>query len=201
MSRKRNDDMWDVGYYDDPEEMDEEKPKKSSKRGGVSRLVLGICVIGFLAALAYSAFVVMRYNEIQRTNDVLEAENGRLTGGEGAEAAPVVITVWSVNTEVAFDGMTMSARVVANVFNDSARVITNEDIPDLVCGGQHYEGAIDGWDSIGVNHGSGNIIWQVDGISPETQDYSLALDETHLAYYVEKIPQSILASRLDVIGY
>jgi hypothetical protein len=191
------------------------KPAKAKKASRVPVVILTLMLIG---AFAYSAVVVMKNNELQSQGEVIQAENDLMaekleTAGlspnvlpfqEGAEEEivpkPYVLTIWGVEPTIISTGSTMEVSVKANVLNDSPRVLDNDNVPQLICGGQSFPGTIEG-DSIPAFHGEGTVIWRATGVPVDAADFTLEIDDQHLVYYLEKISDAVINKRHETLGF
>lgn len=182
--------------------------KAEAKRGG-SRVLLFVETVLLVAAVAYCAFVVMKFNRIQVESEIVNAENTKLSeqleatgpmAGE-AEFSTYVLTVWEAAAEVVPDGANMDVTVRATVYNDSLLELGNENVPDLICGGFHFKGFVEGEEPIPMFHGQGSIVWRAEDIPADTQGFALSFDDTHLVYYAERVSGAIEAKRAEAFGW
>jgi len=190
----------------------EAKPKKASR---VPVVVLTLLLLG---VVGYSAAVVLKNNELQSQGEVIQAENSLMAeklesaglssevlpfqdgSNEEVTPKPYVLTIWGVEPVITVSGNTMDVSVRANVLNDSSRVLDDENVPQLISGGQKFAGNVEGGGPIPAFHGEGVVVWRATDLPVETADFLLEIDDQHLVYYLEKISDAVAAKKQETFG-
>lgn len=196
-----------------PKKKTEGKPKKKA-----SRVPVVILTLLLLGVIGYSAVVVLKNNELQSQGEVIQAENNLMAeklesaglspevlpyqdgSNEEVTPKPYVLTIWNVEPVITVTGTTMDVSVKASVMNDSSRVLDDENVPQLISGGQKFAGNIEGGGTIPAFHGEGVVVWRATGLPIETMDFLLEVDDQHLVYYLERISDSVAAKKQEMFG-